>query len=89
VVVIEACRSPIGSGSLPVDRLPSVALRIVPLTSGRGVNATLRRIEAAMRQLPVPVIGRIHDGALWLDLRCLEDADEFQAQLSQLTIPPS
>jgi L-seryl-tRNA(Ser) seleniumtransferase len=29
------------------------------------------------------VIGRIADGALWLDLRCLEEADEaaFIAQL--------
>jgi L-seryl-tRNA(Ser) seleniumtransferase len=87
-VRIETCHSQIGSGSLPVERLPSAALCITPLASGRGASAALRRIEVAFRQLPVPVIGRLHDGALWLDLRCLEDADEFLAQLSQLSVVP-
>ena len=34
--------------------------------------------------LPVPVLGRIQDGALVLDLRCLEDEAGFLAQLERL-----
>jgi L-seryl-tRNA(Ser) seleniumtransferase len=37
-----------------------------------------------MRTLPCPVIGRIQDNALWLDLRCLEDDERFTAQLINL-----
>jgi L-seryl-tRNA(Ser) seleniumtransferase len=65
----------VGSGSLPVDRVPSTALRIV---SARLKPAEIAR---ALRQLPLPVIGRIHDDAVWLDLRCLEDEAGFLGQL--------
>ena len=42
------------------------------------------RLAAAFRALPVPVIGRIEDGQLRLDLRCLEDPAPFTAQLPAL-----
>ncbi len=66
-----ACRSQVGSGALPVDTLDSAGLRI----TGPGGDAP-DRLAAWLRDRPVPVIGRIHDGALVLDLRCLDrDAD--------------
>jgi L-seryl-tRNA(Ser) seleniumtransferase len=39
------------------------------------------RIAQALRSLPIPVIARLHDGAVWLDLRCLEDEAAFAGQL--------
>ena len=75
-------QSQIGSGALPVDLLPSHALRLTPTGitkrhSGRALDA----LAAELRALPQPVIGRIADGALLLDLRCLEDETAFAAQL--------
>jgi L-seryl-tRNA(Ser) seleniumtransferase len=81
---IVALKSQIGSGSLPVDRLPSAGFSIRPPGKKRGV---LNRIEQGLRALPKPVIGRIEDGALLLDLRCLAEHEEseFAAQLSALS----
>ena len=76
--------SQIGSGSLPVDLLPSAGLAIAPQPAGRGAGRALKRVEQALRALPLPVIGRTHDGMLCLDLRCLEDEARFAAQLAQL-----
>ena len=36
-----------------------------------------------IRALPQPVIGRISDGVMLLDLRCLEDEDGFCAQIGR------
>ena len=82
VVEIKVCHSQIGSGALPVDLLPSWALSIaLPATRGRA----LERLARALRDLPVPVIGRIADDALLLDLRTLDDEAGFIAQLARLT----
>ncbi len=75
-VGIVPLSSQIGSGSLPVDRLPSAGLAIRPAGKKGGV---LNRLDAALRAVPYParpVIGRIDDGALLLDLRCLEPGEE-------------
>ncbi|MEN5158784.1 L-seryl-tRNA(Sec) selenium transferase [Achromobacter spanius] len=76
--------SQIGSGALPIDQLPSYGLAVRHAGSGRP-GRHLDRLETLLRRLPVPVIGRIADDALWLDLRCLEDRDEaaFTAQLAE------
>ena len=82
------CESQIGSGALPTQRIASVALAISPSGSGRGSGTALKRLASAFRGLPVPVIGRIEEGALVLDLRCLEETDEiaFGAQLAELAL---
>jgi L-seryl-tRNA(Ser) seleniumtransferase len=82
VVTIEPCLSQIGSGSLPVDRLPSSAL-VVRMNNKKGSG--LNKVERLLRELPTPVIGRIADKALWLDLRCLrvEQEVEFLQQLGK------
>ncbi len=78
------CHSQIGSGSLPVDLLQSTAVRITSNGPRRGSGSKLEALAAAFRSLPMPVIGRIADGALLLDCRCLEDEPGFTEQLSSL-----
>ena len=76
---IVDCASQIGSGALPVETLPSAGLAIRPQgCARRGPRADA--LAAALRALPVPVIGRIEDQALVLDLRCLEDDDALPGQ---------
>uniref|UniRef100_A0A914YQW5 Selenocysteine-specific elongation factor n=1 Tax=Panagrolaimus superbus TaxID=310955 RepID=A0A914YQW5_9BILA len=52
-VQVMPCLSQIGSGSLPVDRLPSAALTFTP-HDGRGSH--LESLAARWRELPVPAI---------------------------------
>jgi L-seryl-tRNA(Ser) seleniumtransferase len=76
-VEIVACRSQIGSGALPVETLESagIALR-------HGSGAALEAMAARLRALPTPVIGSTREGALRLDLRCLEDDAALTGQLA-------
>lgn len=82
---VVACASQIGSGSLPVDSLPSAAIAIEGNTRNKGSAA--QQIATAFRALPVPVIGRVKDGAFLMDLRCLDDEAGFVAQLGELELP--
>lgn len=73
----------IGSGSLPVERLPSAGLALAP-ADRKGSGRALDELATALRGLPLPVIGRIAEDRLLLDLRCLEDPAGFIAQLPRL-----
>ncbi len=86
VVEVSPCSSQIGSGALPVEVLPSHALVLTPIKSGRGAGTVLRRLAEAFRALPIPVIGTISAGALRFDLRCLEDDRAFVEQLAHLRL---
>ncbi|MBX9496196.1 L-seryl-tRNA(Sec) selenium transferase [Yersinia enterocolitica] len=78
-LAVEPCWSQIGSGSLPVDRLPSWAVTFTP-KEGRG--SALEALTARWRGLAKPIIGRVADGRLWLDLRCLEDEAALLRELA-------
>ena len=67
----QPVKSQIGSGSLPVERLPSVALAITAVN--RAHEKHVIRMERLLRGSPTPVIGRLSDKALLLDLRCLTE----------------
>ena len=82
-VEVVALQGQIGSGSLPVERLPSAGLALAPAGKQR-VGRALDALAAAWRALPRPVIGRIADDRLLLDLRCLEDSAAFVDQLPLL-----
>jgi L-seryl-tRNA(Ser) seleniumtransferase len=75
----------IGSGSLPVERLPSAGLAIAPREK-KGAGRALDQLASALRGLPLPVIGRIAEDRLVLDLRCLEDPSALREQLPALQL---
>ena len=81
-----ACASQIGSGALPLETVPSAGLAIRPRGGKRGTGRALDRLVAALRRLPVPVIGRVENGAQILDLRCLEDEAGFTANIAALDL---
>ncbi len=68
-----------------MDRLDSWSLVITP--AGQRSGQATSGIASALRKLPLPVIGRVKDGAVWLDLRTLEHEAEFQQQLTHLALP--
>jgi len=65
---VRACLSTIGGGALPGETLPSWAL----VTAHPHPDKLAHRF----RQLPIPIIGRIQDDALWLDLRAVPPSDD-------------
>ncbi len=74
-------RSQIGSGALPLETIPSLAIRL-PAPGGAA-----DRLAAAFRRLPIPVIGRVEGGGVLFDLRCLDDVEAFVEQLDALKLP--
>ncbi|MCH9673419.1 MAG: L-seryl-tRNA(Sec) selenium transferase, partial [Gammaproteobacteria bacterium] len=51
---LKDCMSQIGSGALPVDTLPSVAIAITPHALDGHVGTALTRWVRALRELPMP-----------------------------------
>ena len=84
-VSVAQTHSQVGSGALPINRLQSAALKITRPDLRRSGNS-LNRLSKAFRELPIPVIGRISDDALWFDLRCLEDEKGFVENLHSLKV---
>ncbi len=82
-VRVAECASQIGSGSLPLETLPSAGVAIAPVER-KGAGRRLELLASALRALPIPVIGRIRDGELVLDLRCLDGEAELLGQLHHL-----
>ena len=80
-VDVCAVSSQIGSGSLPLEVLPSAALRLRSRSANKRTRSRdLRTLAERLRQLPQPVIGRIADDSMLLDCRCLEQPELLLAQ---------
>ena len=63
---LEECESQIGGGSLPLERIPSMAVTLKP------ESMTVPEMEERMRHLPVPVIPRTANDTIYLDVRTIE-----------------
>jgi L-seryl-tRNA(Ser) seleniumtransferase len=79
--------SQVGSGALPMRKIPSAGVRMTPLNTERS-QEQLNRLASDLRSLPRPVIGRLHRDSLYLDCRCLDNEDVFVDQLEKLLSPP-
>jgi L-seryl-tRNA(Ser) seleniumtransferase len=62
-VTIEESAAQIGSGSLPVDTLPSFAVAL------ESTQISAEALAAHFRAQPIPIIGRTQDERFWLDVR--------------------
>ena len=60
----------IGSGALPVETLPSVALVL------ESTQISAEMLAAQFRNATIPVIGRIKDRLFWLDLRTVYEREQ-------------
>jgi L-seryl-tRNA(Ser) seleniumtransferase len=70
-VGLQESTAQVGSGALPTEELPSVAITIEHPTL--GANAIARMF----RDAKPPIIGRIQEDRFLLDLRTVADADEL------------
>ncbi|MDE0316698.1 MAG: L-seryl-tRNA(Sec) selenium transferase [Candidatus Poribacteria bacterium] len=71
-VEITETHSQIGSGSLPVETLPSVAVVLNPL------EISAEKLAEHFRRGSVPIIGRIENDQLWFDVRTLYEKEQKQ-----------
>lgn len=62
---IEKCESQIGGGSLPLERIPSVAVTMKPN------KISTAELEERMRFLEVPIIPRTVNDKILMDVRCI------------------
>lgn len=80
-VEIADCESQVGSGALPTATMRSAGLLLRPLQRG---DRALRSFARKLRETPMPVIGRLHQGGILLDLRCLDEDEALINQFQQL-----
>ncbi|MGV6988067.1 L-seryl-tRNA(Sec) selenium transferase [Testudinibacter sp. P80/BLE/0925] len=78
---IEASSAQIGSGSQPMSRIPSLAITLRPHS---GKNEELMQLIRSLKQLSQPIIGRIEQQKLWLDLRSLANPQQLFITLDEL-----
>ena len=68
-VDVVSCESQIGGGSLPMERIPSMAVAILPKYE------SVAALEDQMRHLTVPMIPRTVNDTIMLDVRTIETED--------------
>jgi len=66
-VAVEACRSAVGGGAMPLAELPSWAVTVA---------GDAEAVEARLRGAAVPVVARVEDGKVWIDLRTVGEGEE-------------
>lgn len=76
---IEDSLAQIGSGSQPMERIPSVAVTLSEKTPQK-----LSALSTRFKRLSQPIIGRMENGKLWLDLRSVADIETLLNTVDEL-----
>nr|HEX4318007.1 L-seryl-tRNA(Sec) selenium transferase [Kofleriaceae bacterium] len=67
VVAVEPCTSAVGGGAMPTAELASWAVTL----AGRSAD----RVDDQLRAAAVPIVARVADGRVWLDVRTIAPAE--------------
>lgn len=80
-VTVTACTSTVGGGTMPCSSLPSFGLAL------RSTDRDAHELESRLRARPVPVVARVVDDRVVLDLRTVagEHIDELVEAIQTLT----
>ncbi len=81
-VQIVETKATLGGGSIPAQEIDSIGLQLVPRTI--SVDALASRL----RRAAYPIMGRIEDNALILDLRTIQPAEDLRLVESILSLAP-
>lgn len=73
---IEPSLAQIGSGALPTEKIPSLAVTI-----SAEKQSDLLALEAEFKTYPNPIIGRIAQSKIWLDIRSVAEFEELVEML--------
>lgn len=73
---IEPSLAQIGSGALPTEQIPSIAVTI-----SASKQSDLLDLEKHFKTYPQPIIARIHQQKMWLDLRSVAEFGELVEML--------
>lgn len=73
---IEPSLAQIGSGALPTEQIPSIAVTI-----SASKQSDLLDLEKHFKTYPQPIIARMHQQKMWLDLRSVAEFGELVEML--------
>ena len=76
---ISPSSTQIGSGALPDQTIPSTAIRIT------NPAHKPEHLAQQLRSLPEPVVGRVSQEALWLDMRGADPLEQLTSNLKHLS----
>jgi L-seryl-tRNA(Ser) seleniumtransferase len=83
-VSLASCESAVGGGAMPTARLPSWGLALAPVSGARATD-----FELALRRSDPPVIARILDDRVVLDMRTVlpRDTEALLAAVAAAVLP--
>jgi len=77
-VALQPSAAQIGSGALPDKTIPSLSLTLT------HASLSADAVAKTLRELSTPVIGRVSDNQVWLDLRGAQPTEALQQTLLEL-----